>query len=328
MARDYARVRMDIWADADFRNLSLPAQHLYLLLLTSPSLNYCGVADWRPGRIAVLSGTHDAASVIEAGAELEAKRYIVVDEDTEEVLLRSFIRHDGLMKDARMGVALWKAWAGSASSKLRGVVVHEMRRLHEESPEMQGWFTTKGATGQARELLRAEVVDPADCRPVLGDVAPSVRGSVSPSVRGSVRPNGQPHKGVDLNPITPTPTPSTTTPPNGGGVQGGTEKSDVTTNTARSARIDQDPEGFEAWWAAYPRKTAKGAAIKAYRKALDRTDVETLLRAVKGHAFSDDPKFIPHPATWLNQQRWDDEQPAGETRTREQRLRDQGGVWW
>ena len=72
----------------------------------------------------------------------------------------------------------------------------------------------------------------------------------------------------------------------------------------------QAEDGFEEFWDTYPRRIGKEAARKAYSKALRAADRVTLLKSAK--AFSglrkgQDEKFTPHPATWLNQGRWDDE---------------------
>ena len=75
---------------------------------------------------------------------------------------------------------------------------------------------------------------------------------------------------------------------------------------------DSDP-GFREFWAAYPRKVGKWAAWKAWRKLKITAELKaTILAAVKAHKESDpwtkdDGKFIPHPGTWLNNRRWEDE---------------------
>ncbi len=71
------------------------------------------------------------------------------------------------------------------------------------------------------------------------------------------------------------------------------------------------PADFDAFWQAYPYKTAKKAALKAWRNAKDKPPLADLLAAIaaqrKSQAWTKDGgKFIPHPATWLNQGRWDD----------------------
>ena len=68
-------------------------------------------------------------------------------------------------------------------------------------------------------------------------------------------------------------------------------------------------DNFPAFWAEYPRKVARGAAFKAYEKALAAVAPEIILAGLRqwkvAHA-GDEEKFIPHAATWLNQERWAD----------------------
>lgn len=137
--RDHARIRLDIWGDDDFRDLTSLGQWLYLALVTSPSLTFCGVTDWRPGRIAALTAELTGDDVERAAVELEAGEYVVIDRDSEEALIRSFIRHDGLMASPNMAKAMCKAYSGTASRVLRAVVVHELRRLRDEDDSLRGW---------------------------------------------------------------------------------------------------------------------------------------------------------------------------------------------
>jgi hypothetical protein len=59
----------------------------------------------------------------------------------------------------------------------------------------------------------------------------------------------------------------------------------------------------------------KGTALKAYAKALKKTQPETILAAVKVYPWPADKEFVPHPSTWLNGERWADEtQSIGEPR--------------
>lgn len=74
---------------------------------------------------------------------------------------------------------------------------------------------------------------------------------------------------------------------------------------------------FGQFWKAYPRRVAKGAARKAWEKLRpDRQLTERILAAVERDKATDqwqreNGRFIPHPATWLNQQRWEDEPDTG-----------------
>lgn len=74
--------------------------------------------------------------------------------------------------------------------------------------------------------------------------------------------------------------------------------------------IPTPDELFENWWKLYPRKVGRGQAIRAFRTALGKTDCATLTAAVKAFAklVSDREKhLIPHASTWLNGERWLDD---------------------
>lgn len=67
---------------------------------------------------------------------------------------------------------------------------------------------------------------------------------------------------------------------------------------------------FDTFWAQYPRKVGKQAALRAYKKSLKMTTAEKILDGVqllKRETAGKEPDFIPHAATWLNAGRWDDE---------------------
>lgn len=72
------------------------------------------------------------------------------------------------------------------------------------------------------------------------------------------------------------------------------------------------PVDFESFWTAYPKKTGKKSALKAWKAAKDKPDIKTIIAAITAQRSSqqwqkDGGQFIPHPATWLNQGRWADE---------------------
>lgn len=158
MAREHAQVKLSMWDDDDVRDLSPAAQHLYFVLMTSPSLSYCGVADWRPKRLAALAKGWTAAHVVAAAIELRDALFIVVDEETEEVLIRSWVRNDGLMAREKMGTAMATAHAAISSQVLRGVVVYELQRLHDEQPGLLGFRSAKASALLAKEGIAASDV--------------------------------------------------------------------------------------------------------------------------------------------------------------------------
>lgn len=80
-----------------------------------------------------------------------------------------------------------------------------------------------------------------------------------------------------------------------------------------TAKEDYDLEGFNAFYAAYPKKAGKADALKAWNKL--KPDI--VLQAKMGEALTAQKKspqwtknngqYIPMPSTWLNGKRWEDE---------------------
>jgi hypothetical protein len=80
----------------------------------------------------------------------------------------------------------------------------------------------------------------------------------------------------------------------------------------KRVRTTDDPN-FDKFWNAYPRKEAKGAARRAWTKAITKTNVERIIAAAENYATrsrGQEPRFIAHASTWLNSERWDDQPPA------------------
>ena len=78
-------------------------------------------------------------------------------------------------------------------------------------------------------------------------------------------------------------------------------------------------QSFEAFWKAYPRRVGKGAARKAYEKAIKiATPDEIMAGLIRQLAYyaTREQQFIPHPSTWLNGERWDDEPQIPQQRPR------------
>ena len=69
---------------------------------------------------------------------------------------------------------------------------------------------------------------------------------------------------------------------------------------------------FEEFWKEYPRKIGKGKASESWKKIKNRPSLEEILKSLEKQKKcqqwkKDGGQYIPHPATWLNQGRWDDE---------------------
>ena len=67
---------------------------------------------------------------------------------------------------------------------------------------------------------------------------------------------------------------------------------------------------FDEFWSVYPRRVAKATAQKSFKKMCTSEKVfgEIMDGLRKQIPTWKDPKYIPHPATWLNNRRWEDEE--------------------
>lgn len=77
----------------------------------------------------------------------------------------------------------------------------------------------------------------------------------------------------------------------------------------RATRRDSAASDFNEWWSANPRKVAKKQAMLAYKRARKVATKEQILEGIR--AFADasagkELRFLPHPTTWLNHERWND----------------------
>ena len=80
----------------------------------------------------------------------------------------------------------------------------------------------------------------------------------------------------------------------------------------KSPKGDEYPAEFSEFWLAYPNKKAKGDAYQVWRRLKSRPALAVLVAALDRQRSSaawtkDGGAFIPHPATWLRQRRWEDE---------------------
>lgn len=83
-----------------------------------------------------------------------------------------------------------------------------------------------------------------------------------------------------------------------------------TNNKEYKVKENNKEDLFEQFWKIYPRKIGKGAARSAFEKASTKENPATILQVAEAYANSSslpDLQFIPHPSTWLNQERWNDD---------------------
>ena len=100
--------------------------------------------------------------------------------------------------------------------------------------------------------------------------------------------------------------------------------SESESNARGGAMASSDAEAFNRFWSVYPKKVGKKDAWRAFLKAMNekgggqgsaRPTADAMIEAVERQKRSEQwtkegGRYIPNPATWLNQGRWEDELPA------------------
>jgi hypothetical protein len=94
-----------------------------------------------------------------------------------------------------------------------------------------------------------------------------------------------------------------------GAAQKRIEKRDKRKTSLSDGKLPE-AEGFEKFYAEYPRKKNPSAARKAWLK-VKPAEVDTILARLEvlklGEWKGKDQQYIPYPASWLNDRRWEDE---------------------
>jgi uncharacterized protein YdaU (DUF1376 family) len=90
--------------------------------------------------------------------------------------------------------------------------------------------------------------------------------------------------------------------------------SDSSSAFKKVTKKDSD-SSFVSFWSIYPKKASKGAAEKAWKKIKNPVETLELIKTALAWQIHTEQwtkekmKYIPHPATYLNQQNWLDENP-------------------
>lgn len=132
----YAKLFFSIWRDRDFKALSPDAQYVYLMALSSPDRSKIGRLPWTPAHLAANSDHESLTSgrVVEALQELHRRNYVLVDESSQEMLIRALVRRDDLVRMPNFGATVAKLSADLISPVLYQALVEELSRIYADFP--------------------------------------------------------------------------------------------------------------------------------------------------------------------------------------------------
>lgn len=175
----HARFLCRMWDDSDWIALSPRGQWFFMLLYSQAALNRAGVTALTSKRWKRLaSGPAVEQQIALAMKELEDANFLVVDPDTEEVLVRSYMRNDGIAKQPNMLKLACRQAREVLSPLLRSALEMELRRLEPPVGESVAAKTAAALLESTIEAL------------AKGSRNPSPNPSGDPSGNGSANPGG------------------------------------------------------------------------------------------------------------------------------------------
>lgn len=283
MAREHARILCRIWRDADFRALTVDQQWLFEALLSQPTISNAGVLALTPRPWARLAEDMTPERVEAALTGLAAKRYVVLDEDTGELLVRTFMRNDGVSSNGKVFKNALKVALQVQSEALRRVLAAELRKVGTEDARQ----AAAELDPDTAEAAAATVQSGNSTSDRIADQKKSERPRKSCGVGEGVGEGGK-------------------SPSVGGSVSSNRRRSDSVSTKALDT-------AFGEFWSVYPRREAKkgarakfGAAVKAGTPAATITAGARRYAAYVAQVGREREK-IKIPTTWLNNGCWDDE---------------------
>lgn len=182
MARTRAMILTSIWQDPDFVALKPAAKLVYLALLSQPDVSHLGVLSVAYGRWArALNGS--AQWVRECVEELAAARFVIIDPDAEQLLIRSFMRNDGVARQPNVLQAAATSIGSVASAKIADALLDELARIEVEE------ITEKTAPIVAAMKVQLKTLGEGFPEPFA---EPFPEGFPVPLSKGSENPSGNP----------------------------------------------------------------------------------------------------------------------------------------
>lgn len=143
--RTHGRLLVSIWRDKDFIVRSVEAQRCYMMLLAQKDVNNAGV---QPLMIRKWARGCEATSeddIVRALNELQGARFVCYDVETEELLIRSFIRNDGIVKQPNVLKNALRVAEQTESPRLRQALSDELENLgRKDASEVASRMVVEG----------------------------------------------------------------------------------------------------------------------------------------------------------------------------------------
>lgn len=308
MAREYGKLYIRAWSNG-FTQLPARAQRTYMFLLSQPDISNAGTLTLALRRWANCVGDETAQDIEDDLKYLAARGYVVVDEECEELLVRTYIKWDGGWRSPNMMVSIKAAASQALSETIRATLREEVTKLDTSALPKKVNERTGRSTKDFIELLIAQLADE-----LAGD-------EKDPEVADWGRETLQGTLPLTLSEALPERVPDSN-PSRKGSAKGFGKGSSTTTTTAidstaidtttrvnnreKTANRSYTPQ-FEQFWSLYPqhRRKEKPRAFAEWQQATRRADPGEVIAGLKAY-LTGDVTYAPYPAKWLKTDSWQD----------------------
>jgi hypothetical protein len=208
MARSHGRILTSIWDDVDFLNLDPLPQRMFLFLVSQQDLEHSGVIPLRERRWARGAAGIKPGMVADDLKVLAKENFIVVDEETEELLVRSLIRRDGVWKQPNVFKSAADHIRGVKSHAIKSALYAELARLDLASAHVE----SRRIRDELVAYLAPYAQDTGTPREPLGNPSGTPRDGLTDQ-GGRAQGNGEYLGGSVKDSPTPFPEPRAPSPP-------------------------------------------------------------------------------------------------------------------
>lgn len=152
--RHHAHIKTTIWDDPEFVALDSEAQRLYFQLLTQKKLTMVGVMSYTPRNWARGCADMTVRDIESVLGRLVDSGFVVVDRDTEELLIRTSVKHDP-PRGFKSIKGMWNAWQMVDSKPLRRAILDVIDADVWDNPDAP-------PPNEAKDLLNTPYEAPCD----------------------------------------------------------------------------------------------------------------------------------------------------------------------
>ena len=159
MPRHHAPLLTSIWDDLDFCSLSCAAQRMYMQLLSQKRLSLVGVLPYSLNNLARGCAELTPADIQASLDELAGRDYVIIDESTGEILVRTILKHDP-PRGPKSIAGMWSHWREVDSPALKATIV--------SLAPLEAWTTHNVKPPDEANALRNGASDGASSHPRKG----------------------------------------------------------------------------------------------------------------------------------------------------------------